>query len=368
MNTAPIPQPVPDEELHRFFELSLDMMCIAGLDGYFKRINAAWEKTLGHTIEEMLTVPYLSFVHPDDQEATIAEAEKLSDRQDTVWFENRYRCSDGSYKWLLWRATTVPGSTRIYAAARDITNHKAASEALARTAEELKRSNAELDQFASVASHDLQEPLRMVTSYLGLLQRRCAGQVDPEGEKFITYAVDGASRMRVLIDDLLAWSRVGTRAKPFTATNFETVLASVLRDLELTLRESGAQVTHDPLPTLLADPVQIAQLLQNLIGNAVKFHGAEAPHIHVSAQPAGRLWDFAIRDNGIGIDPKYFELIFTIFQRLHTRAEYPGTGIGLAVCKKIVERHGGTIWIESSPGAGSTFRFTIGAPNLKSTA
>jgi light-regulated signal transduction histidine kinase (bacteriophytochrome) len=203
----------------------------------------------------------------------------------------------------------------------------------------------------------------MVTSYLGLLQRRCAGKLDADAEKYIGYAVDGANRMRILIEDLLAWSRVATRARPFVATNFETVLASVLRNLHVAIEESGAQITHDPLPTLAADPVQMAQLLQNLIANAVKFRGAEPPRIHVSAEFAGPEWNFAVRDNGIGIDPKYFELIFTIFQRLHTRPEYPGTGIGLAVCKKIVERHGGTIWIESAPGAGATFHFSIAAPH-----
>ncbi len=362
MNTPNLQQSDSDGELHRFFELSLDMMCIAGMDGYFKRINAAWEKTLGHPMADLLGEPYLSFVHPDDREATIAEAQKLSERQDTIWFENRYRCRDGSYKWLLWRATAPAGSPQIYAAARDITDHKAANEALARTASELKRSNAELDQFASVASHDLQEPLRMVTSYLGLLQRRCQGRLDEDGEKFIGFAVDGANRMRVLIEDLLAWSRVGTRVRPFVPTDCGAVLVSVLSNLKIAIEESGAQITHDPLPTVTADPVQIAQLLQNLIANAIKFRGSGLPRIHISAEPAGRCWNFAVRDNGIGIDPKHFDRIFTIFQRLHSREEYPGTGIGLAVCKKIVERHGGTIEIESAPGAGSTFRFSIGTP------
>jgi PAS domain S-box-containing protein len=355
------PPPASDDELHRFFELSLDMMCIAGLDGYFKRINAAWEKTLGYSVAELLAVPYLSFVHPDDRAATTEEAQKLSAGGDTIWFENRYRCRDGSYKWLLWHATAPGDGTRIYAAARDITDHKAATAALARTAGELKRSNAELDQFASIASHDLQEPLRMVTSYLGLLQRRQQGKLDADAEQFIGFAVDGANRMRVLIEDLLAWSRVATRAHTKVPTALEPVLAGVQRDLQLAIAESGAQITHDPLPELAVDPVQIAQLFQNLLANAMKFRGSEPPRIHLSAERAERGWHFAVRDNGIGIDPKHFDRIFTIFQRLHTRDEYPGTGIGLAVCKKIVERHGGTIWIESAPGAGAAFHFTLGA-------
>lgn len=335
------------------------MLCIAGKDGYFKRINAAWERTLGHSVAELLAEPYLSFVHPDDREATIAEAQRINDGEDTIWFENRYRCSDGSYRWLLWRATAPLGSPHIYAAARDITDHKAASAALARTAGELKRSNAELDQFASIASHDLQEPLRMITSYLGLLQRRSQGKLDAEAQSFIGFAVDGASRMRALLDDLLSWSRVATRARALAPTNLETVLAGVLRDLHVAIEESGAQVTHDPLPTLTADPAQVAQLFQNLLANAMKFRGTAAPRIHIAAEAADDGWHLAVRDNGIGIDPKHFERVFTIFQRLHTRDEYPGTGIGLAVCRKIVERHGGHIWIESAPGAGATFHFTI---------
>lgn len=348
--------------MFRFFELSLDMMCIAGTDGHFKRINAAWEKTLGYSVAELLAEPYVSFVHPEDRAATLAEAEKLTAGGDTIWFENRYRCRDGSYKWLLWRATAPDDGARIYAAARDITDHKAATTALARTASELKRSNAELDQFASVASHDLQEPLRMVTSYLGLLQRRCQGKLDADAEQFITIAVDGANRMRLLIDDLLAWSRVATRAQPRTPTALEAVLAGVLRDLQVAIAESGAHITHDPLPEVAVDPVQIAQLLQNLLANAIKFRGSEPPRIHLSATREERASHFTVRDNGIGIDAKHFGLIFTIFQRLHTREQYPGTGIGLAVCKKIVERHGGTIWVESAPGAGATFHFTIATP------
>jgi PAS domain S-box-containing protein len=361
VKTPATPPNTPDEELHRFFEVSLDMLCIAGKDGYFKRINAAWERTLGHSVAELLAEPYLSFVHPDDRQATIDEAQKISEGEDTIWFENRYRCSDGSYRWLFWRATAPLDSPYIYAAARDITDHKAASEALARTAGELKRSNAELDQFASIASHDLQEPLRMITSYLGLLQRRARGKLDAEAEQFIGFAVDGAVRMRTLLDALLGWSRVATRARPLALTNLDSILAGVLRDLHLAIEESGARITHDPLPTVTVDPAQIAQHLHNLLANAIKFRGRETPRIHLSAEPTDGGWHFTVRDNGIGIDPKHFDRIFTIFQRLHTRDEYPGTGIGLAVCKKIVERHDGKIWIESAPGAGATFHFTIGS-------
>jgi signal transduction histidine kinase len=230
---------------------------------------------------------------------------------------------------------------------------------LSATATDLARSNTELEQFAYVASHDLQEPLRMVSSYLQLLQRKYQGQLDASADKYIAYAVDGAARMQRMINDLLAYSRVMTRGKAPAATDCERAWSDALANLERRIQENAAVVTHDPLPTVQADASQLIQVFQNLIGNAVKYHGAETPRVHGSAQRRPGHWLFSIRDNGIGIEPQYFERIFVIFQRLHGKEEYSGTGIGLAVCKKIVERHGGTIWVESQYGAGSTFYFTI---------
>ena len=224
---------------------------------------------------------------------------------------------------------------------------------------ELGRSNADLQQFAYVASHDLQEPLRMVSSYTQLIARRYKGKLDADADEFIAFAVDGANRMQRLILDLLAYSRVNTAGRQFEPTAMETVLTAALNNLTNAVKESQAIITHDPLPAVMGDDKQLAQLFQNLLSNAVKFGGAQPPRIHISAKQADGEWLFSVRDHGIGLDPQYADRIFVIFQRLHTREEYPGTGIGLAICKKIIERHGGHMWVESELGKGATFYFTL---------
>ena len=234
-----------------------------------------------------------------------------------------------------------------------------ARQALEDTVAELKRSNADLQQFAYVASHDLQEPLRMVSSYTQLLARRYRGKLDSDADEFIGYAVDGANRMQTLIKDLLAYSRVTAQGKVFERVDCNGLLEEVLSNLRVADEQNRAVVTHDPLPTVMADRGQLGQLFQNLIGNAIKFRGEEPPQIHVSAEQRTGEWLFSVRDNGIGVGPQYAERIFIIFQRLHNREEYPGTGIGLAICKKIVERHGGRIWVVSHTGRGATFHFTL---------
>lgn len=245
-------------------------------------------------------------------------------------------------------------------ARQQIEERKQAEEALARQTQELARSNAELEQFAYIASHDLQEPLRMVKRYIQLIERRYGGQLDEDADEFIDFAVDGVERMQELINDLLAYARVSTHGKAFAPTDCSTVLDHALANLKIATEESNAVVTHDDLPTVMGDETQLIRLLQNLIGNAVKFRKKETrPEIHISAERTRDEWTFSVRDNGIGIDSRHFERIFMIFQRLHTREEYAGTGIGLAVCKKIVERHGGHIWVESGSGKGSTFYFTV---------
>jgi len=223
----------------------------------------------------------------------------------------------------------------------------------------LVHSNRELEQFAYVASHDLQEPLRAVNSYTQLLARKYEGNLDAKADKYIGYIIEGATRMQQLINDLLSFSRVGTRAKELKPTACEAVLSQVRDNLMVAIAESNAVVTHEPLPTVMGDETQLIQLLQNLISNAIKFRREEPPRVHVSAVQREKEWAFEVRDNGIGMESEYFERIFMIFQRLHSRSEYPGNGIGLANCKKIVDRHGGCIWVESTPGVGTTFHFTI---------
>jgi PAS domain S-box-containing protein len=224
---------------------------------------------------------------------------------------------------------------------------------------ELTRSNEELQQFAYVASHDLQEPLRMISSYTQLLERRYVDKLDGDAKDFMAYIVDGAARMKQLIEDLLAYSRVGTRGKEFQTVDSGAPLDRALANLRASIESSGAQVTRDRMPEVIADGAQLSQVFQNLIGNAIKFRGAEAPKIHVGAEARDTVWVFTVKDNGIGLDTQYADRIFMMFQRLHNKADYPGTGIGLAIVKKIVERHGGRIWVESEPGKGATFGFTI---------
>jgi len=224
---------------------------------------------------------------------------------------------------------------------------------------ELGRSNADLQQFAYVASHDLQEPLRMVSSYTQLIARRYQGKLDADADEFIAFAVDGANRMQRLILDLLAYSRVNTGGRRFEPTAMETVLTAALDNLTNAVKESQAVITHDPLPAVMGDDKQLAQLFQNLLSNAVKFGGAQPPRIHISAKQADGEWVFSVHDHGIGIDPQYAGRIFVIFQRLHTREEYPGTGIGLAICKKIVERHGGRLTASNQASGGAEFILTL---------
>jgi PAS domain S-box-containing protein len=332
--------------------------------GAFVIANQRFCEMLGYDLADLLGLGFQDVTHPEDlQRSQEIHARMVAGEIDGFSIETRYLCRDGATIWARTIVSPVRDAagemTHGITVTQDITGRKDTERELARKAQDLARSNADLQQFASVASHDLQEPLRMVTSYLQLIQSRLAGSLDPELVEFMAFAVDGSARMQALINDLLAYSRVTTPGRRSRETDSAKAFRSATLNLRLAIEESSAVITHGHLPTVVYDPTQLTQLLQNLISNALKFCGDGPPRIHVEATAAGEEWVFSVRDHGIGIDPQYARKIFVIFQRLHSRETYPGTGIGLAICKKIVEHHGGRIWVESEPGRGSTFCFTV---------
>jgi PAS domain S-box-containing protein len=530
-----VPPPSGTDE-ERFFALSLDLLATVGVDGYLKRINAAWEGTLGFTAEQLLARPYAEILHPDDVERTMAEAGRLAvEGGETRDFELRCVTSDGDYRWFAFNVVAAEGTELLYAVGRDIHERRRADQylstqlrvaevmsaagpadnveprllgaigesmdwvygelwrvgdderlrvhsiwespgtehenfaALAREvsferglglpgsvweraapvwvddvtagavfyrgpaaqreglrtaiglpvlreggvvgviaffspsierpddelttmmatlgsrvgeflrridterrlgetaaeledrAVELARSNADLEQFAYVASHDLSEPLRMVSGFVGLLSRRYGGRLDADADEFIGYAVEGVTRMRALIDDLLAYSRVGRSELPPAPVETRAVVDRVLRVLEPQIVETGAEVVVGELPVVLGDETQVSQLFQNLLSNALKFHAGAPPRVRITAERDGHMWRFSVADNGIGVEPRHAERIFKVFQRLNQREEYEGTGIGLAICKRIVERHEGRIWLQQEIPEGAEFCFTLPA-------
>jgi len=299
-------------------------------------------------------------LHPADREPTLAAIRAHLEDDAAYDVEYRLACADGSYRWFRARGRAVRDAggkpVRMAGSISDIEAYKQAVGALV-------QSNSDLEQFAYVASHDLKEPLRMVASYVQLLERRYADQLDDTAREFIGFATEGAKRMRHLIDDLLVYARIGTRGKRLEPIAAEKALAAAVADLKLAAGESGIEITHGALPVVMGDGTQLIQLFENLLSNAIKFRSADrAALVHVSAeQEKGAEWLFKVADNGIGIGAEYQQRIFEIFQRLHSREDFPGTGIGLAVCAKIVARHGGRLWVESVPGEGATFSFTLKA-------
>jgi PAS domain S-box-containing protein len=347
-----------EKDRDRFFNLSSDMLCFGGFDGYFKRINPAFSKTLGWSAEELLSKQWIEFVHPDDREETDSAKEQLASGNNLYSFENRYKCKDGSYRWLWWNSFPLRDENLMFAIARDITERKYMEE-------ELIRSNKDLQQFAYVASHDLQEPLRNVATCLQMLEKHYKNKLGADADRYIQYAVDASVRMKGLILDLLEYSRVATRREPQKLVNCEKTLGQCMKNLKAAVSESGAKITHDPLPSIFGNYSQLLRVLQNLIQNAIKFRGDDQPQIHISAVKDKNEWTFSVKDNGIGIEFRYLDRIFVIFQRLHSMDEYDGTGMGLAIVKKIIERHGGRIWAESEPGMGTTFFFTLPEKGLR---
>jgi len=354
------------EALYRqTFELATTGIAHVDLAGRFMQVNRSLCEILGYSEKELIGRPVKEISHPEDRNLTDSQRMRVrSGEKPSVRFEKRYIRKSGAIVWVGLSVALAcdPSGAPQYEIALfdDITERKKAEAALREAHEELKRSNSELEQFAYVASHDLQEPLRMVSSYTQLLMRRYGDKLDGDAREFTAFIVDGATRMKQLIEDLLAYSRVGTRDRNFKPAEAESSLRRALTNLRAAIQDSGATVTQDKLPTIPCDEVQLAQLFQNLIGNALKFRKPDAaPAVHVGAADQGAEWEFTVRDNGIGIEPQYFERIFMVFQRLHDKGEYPGTGIGLAIVKKVVERHGGRIWVQSQPGAGTTFHFTM---------
>jgi PAS domain S-box-containing protein len=476
----------PCTPYRRFFSLSLDMLCVGGADGFIKNINPAFERALGYTAEELMERPAIEFIHPDDVERTLKAMAQLESGESLVDFENRYRCRDGSFRWLSWRTTAADDGT-VFAVAHDVTERKEKEEQLRRseellreterlaevggwevdletmiplwseevfrifgvrpdhqlsldetidfyspearsviskalhealehgsswdlelpgvtttgqqlwvrtigrvdfeggkavrlagslqdvtdrkkteiqlrnTAADLVRSNTELERFAHAASHDLQEPLRTVAGFAELMALRHGERLDGEGKEFLDFIVTGAHRMQQLIEDLLHFSQVGANGITPSTVDCRHLVDEVLPLLDRSVTESDATITVGPLPEVHGDGTLLSRLFQNLVSNAIKFRSERPLEVAITAEPHGAYWQFQVRDNGIGIDPRFAERIFVVFRRLHDQDAYPGTGIGLAVCKKIVELHGGELWVESAEGDGATFFFTLPA-------
>lgn len=363
----------------RLIEASLDPLVTISPEGKITDVNKATESVTGVPRDQLIGSDFSNY---------FTEPSKAREGYRRVFSEGSVtdyplaiRHTSGTVCEVLYNATVYRDITGkpegVFAAARDVTQRNRAEKELAlyqqhleklveqrtaevvKTAKELEQSNKDLEQFAYVASHDLQEPLRAVAGFISLLQKRYEGKLDEKAHEYIRHAVDGATRMQALIDGLLAYSRVETKGAALAPSSAQQSYEVAMANLRTSVEEAHAEVTADSLPKVRADGLQLTQLFQNLIGNAIKFRGERPPRVHVSAKRQQKDWLFSVRDSGIGIDPQYADRIFRIFQRLHTRTQYPGTGIGLAICKKIVERHGGEIWFESKPGRGTTFYFSI---------
>ena len=331
-------------------------------DDLCKFANKAMGEISGYSTEKIIDMPFSQILAPESADL-VAKMNELNttEQKIPVTYEVTIQRDDGTTKDVEISASIIQynGKSAGMGIARDITERKLAEQKLKEQAQELERSNAELEQFAYVASHDLQEPLRMVASYVRLLERRYKGKLDSDADDFIFFAVDGATRMHHLINDLLTYSRVGTHGKHFEETDTTEAVNQALVNLQTTIQDNQAEVIYNGLPKVYADSSQLVQLFQNLISNAIKFCDKQPPHVQISSRQEGNQWVFSVQDNGIGMDMKYSDRIFVIFQRLHDKTESSGTGIGLAICKKIVERHNGNIWVDSEEGKGSTFNFTI---------
>jgi PAS domain S-box-containing protein len=352
-----VPSPSPEEVKSAILESITDAFLALDHSFRFTYVNRRAEALLGRARAELLgrvIWEELPALVGSDLETALRHA--VTTRK-PAQLEGRWPGGDA---WL--ETSAYPSYEGLSLYFRDASARRRMQEELEVNVRELARSNQELEHFAYVASHDLQEPLRMVVSYMELFEQKYKGHIDEKADRYIGYAVDGARRMQQLINDLLAYSRLRREEKDLAIVESGAALDAAIQSLESAIAESGAVITRGELPRVKGDPLQLGQLFQNLVGNAIKFRGEVQPRIRVTAEPDGAFVRFAVEDNGIGIAPEFNDKIFVIFQRLHSRAQYGGTGIGLAIARKIVERHGGRIWVESTPGHGATFHFTLPAP------
>lgn len=342
-------------ELDRLFNLSLDMLCIATGDGYFKRVNPAFERALGYGRAELTSRSFLELVHPEDRERTLRAMEQMVGGEPVVDFRNRYRAKNGSWRWLQWRSTPVDERGLVYAVARDITEERRVHELLAHQSAELARSNADLEEFASAASHDLQAPLRAIDNLAGFLLEDLAGEVPPGVREHVARLRGRVGQMQAMVDDLLAYSRAGRQPGEVREVDTGALVHAVA---QLLGPPPGIVVrTEGPMPVFATARSPLEQVLRNLIGNAVSHHDRSQGEVVVSAGERATMWEFAVADDGPGIPAEQQERVFSMFHRLRPD-DTVGTGIGLALVKKIVERMGGRVWVEPNPGRGSVFRFT----------
>ncbi len=341
--------------LRRLFRLALDLMCVADFDGYFRRVNPAFERVLGYSREELLSKRFVEFVHPDDQASTLAEVENLSRGAIAIDFENRYRTRDGDYRWLAWRAAPMVNSGLIYAVARDITDKKADRELLARQSKELERSNADLEQFAHVASHDLRAPLRSIVTLANFIEEDLGDAIPAKTKGHLEELRRRALLMKALTDDLLVYSEAGLERDEIV----EVDTAALLRDVVFLLDPpDGFTITaEEPLPVFETARGPFEQVLRNLIGNALKHHDRDHGSIVVASRDLGELWEFAVTDDGPGVADTDRAHVFGVFQKLGPGKRLAGSGMGLALVQRIVEGFGGRVTLDSGGGRGATFRF-----------
>lgn len=344
----------PDQLAH-FFALSLDLFCVADSEGYFRLLNDAWGKTLGYSLDELLAVPYITFVHPDDLNATVTVQQGLEDGLQVLDFENRYLTKDGNWKWLSWKAVPQTDGT-IYAVARDITSQKEDEKATEQLLLKLEQTNHELDQFSYIVSHDLKSPLRSILNLSQWIQEDLGDALMPEVAAHIALLQVRAGKMQQMIDDLLEYAKTGRNEKPLVEVDLNQLLLEIQGVQQL---PNGFHIDMPlPLEPVYGHPVELFQLFQNLISNAIKYRASDDGFVRITQSDLGDFWGFEVADNGIGINAQHHSRIFEVFQRLHTSEEIDGTGIGLALVKKIIERMGGSISVQSQKGHGAVFEFT----------